>query len=480
MRAVVARGVIGSSILCCAGLVTSRVPASSWPDHTVALASLRHDPGAHRVFFVLFLGIAVLISAWLALGSRVRSGLAGVRGVSLCAAAWAVPLVLAPPLFSGDAWSYVADGYLTGHGLSPYVVTPSALHGPIVQAVNARWMHTTTPYGPVPLLWGGFVSHATADPWLLMLAHRVLALVGLALLGYAVPRLALHAGRDPAVSAWLVVAAPFVLLHGVGGLHNDLLVAGLMACALLATIQHGWLAGSAVAGAAAAVKIPGAFVCVGVVLLALPVGATLALRLRRTAQVGAVAGAVLVGIGLLGGLGTGWTRSLGVPVGIGSVLAVTTDLGRLAGRVAPDVPWPAGGAVAVAHAAGLVVIATCAALAVVRGPAGDRTRALEVVALVMLSVTVLSPAEHYWYALWCLPLLAVAPRSSRATAMVIAAVLALAMTAPLDPSLHIHGQNTLLLVATVTAGAIVRLRPHLYRSAEARAEDETVRPPATR
>ncbi|WP_441928430.1 polyprenol phosphomannose-dependent alpha 1,6 mannosyltransferase MptB [Marmoricola sp. RAF53] len=460
------RGGIGSSIVLGAGLVTSRVPASAWPNHVPVVANLRHDPGAHRAFFVLlFLGIAVLISAWLTLGDRVRSGLADVNAVYLVTAAWAVPVMLAPPLFSGDGWSYVADGYLTGHGLSPYVFTPSVLDGPVVQAVNGRWMHTTTPYGPVPLLWGGLVSHATADPWLLMLAHRALALLGLALLAFAAPRLARYAGHDPAVATWLVVATPFVLLHGVGGLHNDLLVAGLIACALLATIRHGWLAGSVLAGVAAAVKIPGGFVCVGVVLLALPIGANLGLRLRRTAQVGGVAGAVLVGIGVLGELGIGWTRSLSVPVGTGSVLAVTTDLGRLAGRFAPDAPWPAAGPVALAHAAGLVVIAACAALALVRAPAGDRARALEAVALVMLAVTVLSPAGHYWYALWCLPLLAMAPRSPRATATVIAAALALALTAPLDPSLHLHGQNALLLLATVAAGVIVWLKPNLYRSA---------------
>ncbi|NUS54839.1 MAG: hypothetical protein HOV66_08240, partial [Streptomycetaceae bacterium] len=90
------------------------------------------------------------------------------------------------PLFSGDAWSYAADGFLTGRGDSPYVFPPAVLHGQIVSAVCRCWRHTVAPYGPIPLLWGGGFSQFTSSPWLLMLTYRLLAVGGLGLLMHAV------------------------------------------------------------------------------------------------------------------------------------------------------------------------------------------------------------------------------------------------------------------------------------------------------
>ncbi len=92
---------------------------------------------------------------------------------------WALPLLPTPPLFSGDGWSYVADGLLTGHHLSPYVVPPSALTGPILEAVSSRWLHAVAPYGPLPMLWGGAAAHLSGNLWLILYAYRALAVVGL-------------------------------------------------------------------------------------------------------------------------------------------------------------------------------------------------------------------------------------------------------------------------------------------------------------
>ncbi|UUZ60713.1 hypothetical protein [Nocardioides sp. B-3] len=73
-----------------------------------------------------------------------------------------------------------------------------------------------------------------------------------------------------------MLCSPLMLAHGVGGLHNDLLMAGLMAAALVVGVERGWMWGAAVGGLAAAVKLPGGLVCIGIALIALPVGASLA------------------------------------------------------------------------------------------------------------------------------------------------------------------------------------------------------------
>ena len=56
-----------------------------------------------------------------------------------------------------------------------------------------------------------------------------MALAGLALLAWAVPRLARWGGANPALASGLALASPLMVANGVAGLHNDLLMVGLMA-----------------------------------------------------------------------------------------------------------------------------------------------------------------------------------------------------------------------------------------------------------
>jgi alpha-1,6-mannosyltransferase len=84
-------------------------------------------------------------------------------------------------------------------GISPYEHGPAVLAGPIVQAVDPLWMHTATPYGPLPLWFGEAMAAHTGNPWMLVIAHRGLALVGLVLLAWAVPRLASWGQGNPAL-----------------------------------------------------------------------------------------------------------------------------------------------------------------------------------------------------------------------------------------------------------------------------------------
>ena len=86
-----------------------------------------------------------------------------------------------------------------------------------------------------------------------------------------------------------------MMANGVAGLHNDLLMVGLMAAALVVAAERGWAWGAALGGLAAAVKIPGGLVCLGVALVTLPAAAAAITRLRRMAAVAVVAFAVLSG-----------------------------------------------------------------------------------------------------------------------------------------------------------------------------------------
>jgi alpha-1,6-mannosyltransferase len=420
------------------------MPAHTWADENDTLLDLRHLPDHLGLGLALaFAGLVLLTWAWWSLRGRVAGRPDGVRQVRLATAAWAAPLLIAPPLFSGDGWSYVATGYLTGHGLSPYVATPSVLPIPLKAAVNHQWLTTPSPYGPLPLVWGGAFSRITADPWVLLASYRLLAVVGLVLVAWAVPLLARRAGKDPADASALVVASPLVLAHGIGGLHNDLIMVGLMMAALVVTRRDRWLLGAALAGAAAAVKVPGGLIAVGVVLLSLGPAAGLLARVRRTAAVGAVSVGTLLLTGVVSGLGIGWLQGLAVPVGTRSHLAPMVN----AGHLLADILYVFGDAgvalvhqvhpVVIAKAAGVLVLGVLIAWALLRRRLDTDARALGGAALVLLAATLLSPVVHYWYFLWCLPLLACIPLSRAGLAAVGAGVTALGVTAIADPSLHV-------------------------------------------
>ena len=267
-RPALALGLVGALVVAVGTLGDGRLARTALAR---PLLEARHAPDVRPTSQVLlFLGLLVLTVAWWLLGRAVRGRADGPRTVTRAALLWSAPLVLTPPAFSGDLWSYVANAMISARGLSPYDVTPSALSGPIVQAVAARWRDAPTPYGPVPLLWGDLVGHLTTSPWLLLLSFRGLALVGLALLAYAVPRLATLAGRDPAAASWLAVASPFTIVHGVASAHVDIVLAGLIALGVLVALRGRRLPAAVLIGLAAAVKVPALLAVVPVVLASTP------------------------------------------------------------------------------------------------------------------------------------------------------------------------------------------------------------------
>jgi hypothetical protein len=409
---------------------------------------------------VVLAGLGLLASAWLHLcrqaaradGPGAPAALARVRAATV---AWSLPLLPAPPLFSRDGWSYAAQGTLVHRGLSPYehgprsLVGPRSVPGPIVEGVDPRWMSTPAPYGPVPLIGGDLAVELTADPWLLVVAHRVIALAGLVLLAWAVPRLARWCGANPALASALVLASPLTIANGVAGLHNDLLMVGLMAAAVVVAREHGWAAGAALGGLAAGVKLPGGLACVAVVLLTAPAAASLAGRLRHTVRVGAVAVAALVVPGAVWGLGVGWLGALTVPGTVNTPLSLPTLLGGWLDLVAR-----------------LVGVGTSA------GTFLDLVRLL---AVVVLAVVALSPVVHLWYFLWAAPFVAVQRLGRGAMTSLVAVSLVSGLVAPMDSSLHGAYLAIVIgsLVVAATAALLLLTRPARERVAGIATEEWT-------
>ena len=56
---------------------------------------------------------------------------------------WGLPFLLAPPIFSHDAYSYAAQGWLLENDISPYEGYPGLLPGAFADQVAQEWRYST-------------------------------------------------------------------------------------------------------------------------------------------------------------------------------------------------------------------------------------------------------------------------------------------------------------------------------------------------
>jgi hypothetical protein len=163
--------------------------------------------------------------------------------------------LLAPPLFSTDVFSYQAYARMwTEYGVNPYISGPHAIAlDPIYPFIGADWIFTPSAYGPLfTVLSGAFASLGVAAS---VLAYKSVAALGGLLCVGAVASIARRRGTDPVRAAALVGCNPLLVLYGVGGAHNDLLMLGVAAVGLRLFLDERARAGAGAVVVAAAVKL---------------------------------------------------------------------------------------------------------------------------------------------------------------------------------------------------------------------------------
>jgi alpha-1,6-mannosyltransferase len=307
---------------------------------------------------VAFAGVFMIVLGWLGLGRLAMPGRA--RMVSLPQMArtlvmWTAPLVLTVPMFSKDVYSYLAQSEIAARGLDPYTVGPAEALGNndvLTRNVPTMWRETPSPYGPLFLMVGRAITWVTGDHVVMgIVFQRLLALIGFAMIVWALPRLARRFGINPVSALWLGAANPLVLFHLVVGIHNEALAIGLMLVGIELGLrrmprcgpggpyppwQQGELLwygiGATVITLAAVVKIPAALALgfLGVMIarrwggrwkhLFVTAGALMVIFL-----------AVVVLTSFVSGLGLGWTSTLNTANSIKSWMAPMTALGFGAG-----------------------------------------------------------------------------------------------------------------------------------------------------
>ena len=356
---------------------------------------------------VLVAGVTLLVFAWLQLGQDIRRGyVPELRRLWLTCVAWCVPLIISPPLFSRDVYSYVAQGKLVAAGIDPYQHGPSVLAGWAADGVDPLWADSPTPYGPLFLVFGrGIVNLSGPDPYLAAMGFRLLALVGVGLLAWAVPELARSFGARPAVALWLAVLNPLVLMHFVSGAHNDALMVGLIAAGMALTLRNRPFVGLLAVAAAGAVKPIGLLALPFVGVLAAGYGAPWRLIARRWLIACAVTLGLFVGLSLVTGTGWGWTDAVNNSSAVRTWLSPSTAFGMTLGSGFEVARFEVTDTMVVVCR----TIGSLVALGVVSYLAFWRARNAPVRAagLAFLVVVICGPVVQPWYLLWALPFLAV-------------------------------------------------------------------------
>ena len=257
---VVNLGLIGSVLVVLGGLGSRTILS---PDPVLSNSPwswITYGHGKMLALCVLYLGIGLVTLAWIRLGRRARAGEVSGRAVLLATGIWMLPLLISPPLFSNDIYSYLAQGDLPLHGMNPYHIGVAELPSVFGDNVTPVWQHTTAPYGPLfVLLVKGLVKligyHQVAAVLLLRL---VIVLPGMAMCAWALPRLTRHYGGKVPIALWLALANPLTLIYLVGGPHNDVLMAGFLAAGAVLVLQRRPLIGFVVVSLATAIKSPAA------------------------------------------------------------------------------------------------------------------------------------------------------------------------------------------------------------------------------
>jgi len=409
-------GLAGSAVLAAGGETAGALPVRE----LIAPSSGRAALGLVGVYF----GVVLLIAAWALLGRLIHSSRPPTpRALLVVLGLWAAPLLLAPPLFSRDIYSYLAQGAMVDSHLDVYTHGPAVLGGPLADEVAPVWQHTAAPYGPVFLSLASGLSHLTsAELPAGLIGMRLVALAGVTLMAAALIRLAKHSGVDPAAALWLGALNPLVLLHLVAGAHNDAIMLGLLGAGLVAARGGRPHLGAVLITLAALVKAPAALGLLAVVAMRAHGRRELATAMATTTG---AAVATTVAVTAAAGTGYGWLGALDTPVSPHN-WSLTSMLGRATGALLTEAGSDlAPLALPVWRSAGLVATAAVVLFIWVR----LRPAPVYALGLSLAAVAVLGPAIRPWYALWGLFLIAAAAPSSSVRHRMAAAsgVLALAV-----------------------------------------------------
>jgi hypothetical protein len=231
------------------------------------------------LWIALLLYVAVLL----------RVGDLPARAVLWTIAGLHVLFLLAPPLLSQDVFSYIAYARLgVEHSLGPYTHSPLDIPGDPVFAF-AGSKGAVSVYGPLfTLLTYPLAKLGVAGAFWTLKAVAAACSLGIVALVWKGAR---ALGRDPVMPAAFVGLNPLVLVHVVGGGHNEALVVLLTVAGVVL-----WGLGSRASGVGLATAAVGIKASAGLVVPFLVVGDRERWRRSLLVAVGVLVAIALVGL----------------------------------------------------------------------------------------------------------------------------------------------------------------------------------------
>jgi alpha-1,6-mannosyltransferase len=420
-------GCLGAALITTGGLGAGSTKQHDPLLESLHLSWLRYGHGLVLSSVVLWIGVTLMLSAWLWLGRRVLAGDADEYTMVASAAIWLAPLLLSVPLFSRDTYSYLAQGALLRDGFDPYAVGPIDNPNALLDNVSPIWTITTAPYGPAFIMIAKLITmlvgnHVIVGTMLL----RLCMLPGLALLIWATPRIARHIGANVPIALWICALNPLVIIHLMGGVHNEMLMVGLMAAGIALTFGKRHIAGIALIAVGVAVKATAG--------IALPFMVWVWMRhlcarrgyrpLRAFAAAAGISVVIFVAVfavlSAVAGVGLGWLTALAGSVKIINWLSVPTAAANVIHGIGGlFFPISFYAVLQVTRLVGIAIVAVALPLLWWRFRHDDR-QALTGIAWAMLVVVLFAPAALPWYYSWPLAVIAPLAQSRRAVAAIAA------------------------------------------------------------
>jgi hypothetical protein len=353
-------------------------------------------------------GLILLARVWFELlGIVRRRGGVPIRHLAVILALWSLPMLAVAPLFSRDVFSYAAQGEMMSRHINPYDYGPYTLgSGPYPNPVDQLWQNTAAPYGPLFLMVAGFFATVTFHHEIYtVVLLRLLAVAGVALIAWCVPKLARAHGRDPGPVFVLAVLNPLVVLTLIGGAHNDAIMIGLLLAGITLARLDRPVWGVVLCTLAAAIKVPAALGILYVGWQWLGSGLSVRQRVRPVVTAGLIAVAIMAFFSIVSGLGWGWVANLETPGAVRSWLAPATGVGLalsgLCHTVGIDVSL--AGVLSFTRVIGLVSAGIIAAYLLANS---DRVGALRALGLSLFCFVLLGPVVQPWYLTWGIIVLA--------------------------------------------------------------------------
>ena len=323
-----------------------------------------------------------------------RAELLSARTVLASIAALHALVLLAPPLLSTDVFSYQAYARMfADYGANPFLHGPHAIAlDPVYPYVGAKWWNTPTAYGPLFTAFSALLAPLSIAGS--VIAYKAIATVASLSVVAMVWNTAHLRGVDPVKAVALVGLNPLLVIYGVGGGHNDL----LMLAALMGSIS--FLLAQRERAAATSMVLGVAIKLTGALLAPFVLAGPLRGQWRRFAVTGAVLTAAVMA-GTLALFGTGSVHLLHTLRHIQSL----GDWHSVPGFVSTRLGFgTVGHVVGVVLGAVFVAILAWLLRRVWRGEMDWIDGAAWATAVMLLAASSILP----WYVAWLLPLAALA------------------------------------------------------------------------